>query len=184
MLSLTTITPITPLTLSHERQQDFIPPKKPYSFLAMLDDILQFSAQTLVDNGRLSFWMPTSNDQDQEIGVPTHPYLDIVCVATQVFNKCPSSPFSPRLVQTPEHHTNKSPPPTGSRRLITYKRIPDSQVDPETVKRAKEEAEKTRKDLGRKVDDLNPFRKAYFEGFGTPSACGTPTPGTPSDGEN
>ena len=85
--------------------------KKPYSFLAMLDDILQFSAQTLVDNGRLSFWMPTANDQDQEIGVPTHPYLEIICVATQVFNKCmpcplplSSNPKPLSIILTNTHH--------------------------------------------------------------------------------
>lgn len=72
------------------RDPDFIPPRKPYSFLAMLDNILQFSAETLVDNGRVSFWMPTANDQDQEIAVPTHPYLEIVSVCTQTFNKCSS----------------------------------------------------------------------------------------------
>ena len=54
----------------------------------MLDDILQFAAQTLVDDGRLSFWMPTANGEDQEMAVPTHPYLEIVSVCTQVFNKC------------------------------------------------------------------------------------------------
>lgn len=66
----------------------YLPPKKPYSFMAMLDDILQFSAQTLVDYGRLSFWMPTSNDEDQEIAIPTHPYMELVAVCTQPFNKC------------------------------------------------------------------------------------------------
>jgi tRNA (guanine10-N2)-methyltransferase len=54
----------------------------------MLDGILQFSAQTLVDNGRLSFWMPTANDENQEIPVPSHPYLETVAVCTQTFNKC------------------------------------------------------------------------------------------------
>ena len=72
------------------RDPEFIPPRKPYSFLAMLDDILHFSAQTLVDNGRLSFWMPTANDEQQEVPVPTHPYLEVVAVCTQVFNKCMS----------------------------------------------------------------------------------------------
>ena len=76
------------LTCLSRRDPDFIPPRKPYSFLAMLDDILQFSAQTLVDGGRLSFWMPTANDENQEIAVPTHPYLEVVSVCTQVFNKC------------------------------------------------------------------------------------------------
>lgn len=66
----------------------FIPPKKPYSFLAMLDDILDFAAVSLVDNGRLSFWMPTANDVEQEINVPEHPCLKITSVCTQEFNQC------------------------------------------------------------------------------------------------
>ncbi|RDA87465.1 hypothetical protein CP532_2827, partial [Ophiocordyceps camponoti-leonardi (nom. inval.)] len=67
---------------------DFVPPKKPYSFLAMLDDILAFAAATLVDHGRLSFWMPTANDEDQEIATPSHPRLELVVVCVQSFNKC------------------------------------------------------------------------------------------------
>jgi tRNA (guanine10-N2)-methyltransferase len=67
---------------------DYVPPKKPYSFLAMLDNILVFAADTLVDNGRLSFWMPTANDEQLEIPIPAHPSLEIVHVCLQVFNKC------------------------------------------------------------------------------------------------
>lgn len=58
--------------------------------MVMLDDILNFAANTLVDDGRLSFWMPTANDEDQEIPVPTHPYMEVVVVCTQPFNKCKS----------------------------------------------------------------------------------------------
>ncbi|KAG7287672.1 hypothetical protein NEMBOFW57_007185 [Staphylotrichum longicolle] len=119
------------------KDPDFIPPRKPYSFLAMLDDILQFSAQTLVDGGRLSFWMPTANDENQEIAVPTHPYLEVVSVCTQVFNKW-------------------------SRRLITYRRIPDKEVDPEAMK-----AREVATPVGKSADELNPFRKAYFNKFET-----------------
>lgn len=54
----------------------------------MLDDILDFAAISLVDNGRLSFWMPTANDEDQEIKIPTHPCLEITSVCTQAFNRC------------------------------------------------------------------------------------------------
>ncbi|KAK0643335.1 S-adenosyl-L-methionine-dependent methyltransferase [Cercophora newfieldiana] len=116
---------------------DFIPPRKPYSFVAMLDDILQFSAQTLVDGGRLSFWMPTANDEDQEIPVPSHPYLETISVCTQVFNKW-------------------------SRRLITYRRIPDAEVDQEAMKMWEADKEKL---VGKTADELNPFRKAYFNKF-------------------
>jgi tRNA (guanine10-N2)-methyltransferase len=54
----------------------------------MLDDILDFAALSLVDNGRLSFWMPTANDEDQEIKIPQHPSLEITSVCTQAFNRC------------------------------------------------------------------------------------------------
>ena len=54
----------------------------------MLDDILDFAALSLVDDGRLSFWIPTANDQDQEIKIPEHPCLQITSVCTQPFNKC------------------------------------------------------------------------------------------------
>lgn len=75
------------------RLPDYIPPKKPYSFLAMLNDILSFAAATLLDGGRLAFWMPTSNEEAEEIQPPTHPCLQIVAVCSQDFNKCES--FSP-----------------------------------------------------------------------------------------
>lgn len=121
---------------------DYVPPKKPYSFVAMLDDILQFATDTLVDNGRLSFWMPTANDQDQEIGVPSHPCMELVVVCTQVFNKW-------------------------SRRLITYRRMADSEVDAEVL------AQYQARDLkseGVTADELNPFRRHYFNGFRTEAA--------------
>ncbi|KAI1747405.1 S-adenosyl-L-methionine-dependent methyltransferase [Xylaria castorea] len=119
------------------RDPAFIPPKKPYSFIAMLDDILNFATDMLVDNGRLSFWMPTANDEDQEIAVPTHPCLEVVVVCTQVFNKW-------------------------SRRLITYRRLPDSDVDRSALALRKTQQDQAN---GRSADDLNPFRRHYFRGF-------------------
>jgi len=54
----------------------------------MLGDMLQFAAMFLVDEGRLSLWMPTANDEDLELGIPSHPALDLVAVCVQVFSKC------------------------------------------------------------------------------------------------
>ncbi|KAI0432493.1 S-adenosyl-L-methionine-dependent methyltransferase [Xylaria sp. FL1042] len=119
------------------RDPAFIPPKKPYSFMAMLDDILNFATDMLVDNGRLSFWMPTANDEEQEIAVPTHPCLEVVVVCTQVFNKW-------------------------SRRLITYRRLPDSEVDVSALALRKKQEGQMK---GQSADDLNPFRRHYFRGF-------------------
>ena len=70
------------------RQDKYIPPKKAYSFEAMLDDLLEFAARHLVDDGRLSLWMPTANDEDVELGIPAHPRLELVSVCVQTFNKC------------------------------------------------------------------------------------------------
>lgn len=122
--------------LRSARNEDFVPPKKPYSFVAMLDDILQFASDRLVDNGRLSFWMPTSNDEDQDIPVPTHPCMETVSVCVQVFNKW-------------------------SRRLITYRRILDAEVDATALAQRQERAVTD----GLSADELNPFRRHYFNAF-------------------
>ena len=65
-----------------------MPPRKPYAFDDMLSDVLEFSCLMLVDNGRLSMWMPTANDEDVELLVPTHPSLELMSVCVQPFNKC------------------------------------------------------------------------------------------------
>lgn len=57
----------------------------------MLDDILNFAAVSLVDDGRLSLWMPTANDEEVELGIPMHPCLEVVSVCVQAFNKCKST---------------------------------------------------------------------------------------------
>ncbi|KAF2145596.1 uncharacterized protein K452DRAFT_295202 [Aplosporella prunicola CBS 121167] len=115
-------------------REGFIPPKKPYSFEAMLDDIMEFATDMLVDEGRLSMWMPTANDEDIELAIPTHPYLEIISVCIQPFNKW-------------------------SRRLLTYRRIPDALVD--------KTASWTKREFGNGVhaDELNSFRRRYFQGF-------------------
>lgn len=71
-----------------DRQDGYIPPKRPYSFLAMLEDILQFAADHLIPGGRLCFWMPTANEDFSQLDIPTHPELEIVSVCVQEFNKC------------------------------------------------------------------------------------------------
>lgn len=92
-------------TLAHLKH-DYIPPKKPYSFSRMLDDILEFSANMLVDNGRLCMWMPVAGPVEDELDpeaaetlpemdtaeteytIPTHPSLTLVSVCTQDFTRC------------------------------------------------------------------------------------------------
>lgn len=76
------------------RQDDYVPPKRPYGFLAMLDDIMQFAADHLVPGGRLCFWMPTVNEDFSQLDIPSHPQLQLVSVCVQEFNKCaPSSMY-------------------------------------------------------------------------------------------
>jgi tRNA (guanine10-N2)-methyltransferase len=123
---------------SHEgryKEPNYIPPKKPYSFTAIQDDILAFAVATLVENGRLSMWMPTANDEDVELIIPTHPCLDIVSVCVQPFNKW-------------------------SRRLLTYRKRTESEIPNGALEHVKKEYEK-----GVKADELNDFRRKYFEGF-------------------
>ncbi|CAK7562469.1 MAG: hypothetical protein SEPTF4163_000315 [Sporothrix epigloea] len=127
----------------------FIPPKQPYSFLALLNDLLHFASETLVDHGRLSFWMPTANDELQELPIPSHPCLSLVSVCTQVFNKW-------------------------SRRLITYQRLSDSEVDAEALAAVIEAAATAPRLKGQTANDLNPFRKGYFSKFESPNGPASP----------
>jgi tRNA (guanine10-N2)-methyltransferase len=88
-------------------QEGYIPPRKAYSFVRMLDDILDFSGNMLVDNGRLCMWMPVAGaveevlDEDAdpkaeageaeaEYAIPRHPMLELVSACTQEFNRCMS----------------------------------------------------------------------------------------------
>ena len=54
----------------------------------MLADILNFATVMLVEDGRLSLWMPIANDEDTELAIPTHPALEVVAICVQVFNRC------------------------------------------------------------------------------------------------
>jgi tRNA G10 N-methylase Trm11 len=65
----------------------------------MLNDILEFAATTLKDEGRLAMWMPTANDQEVKIPVPTHVLLEIVSSCVQTFSKCDFTHFLRPIVQ-------------------------------------------------------------------------------------
>lgn len=69
-------------------RKDYVPTKKPYEFNALLDDLLQFSADHLVEGGRLCFWMPVANDDFKEHHIPLHPELKLLSCCIQDFNKC------------------------------------------------------------------------------------------------
>jgi len=116
---------------------DFVAPKRPYSFNRMLDDILEFAARTLVDGGRLAFWMPCANEaMEEEFPVPQHAMLELKHVCVQSFNKW-------------------------SRRLLVYQRVVGEM--PEDLSDVSDSSSKAV--TGMKADDLNQFRRRYFQGF-------------------
>lgn len=126
---------------SHERQfkqEGYIPPKRPYSFTALLDDILSFAASTLAPGGRLAMWMPTANDEDVDLLIPAHPCLSREEVCVQAFNKW-------------------------SRRLLVYRRRHESEVDAAALEVL--EQRNRAYETGTRASDLNDFRRKYFEGF-------------------
>ena len=125
-------------------QDDYVPPKRPYSFLRMLDDILDFSASILVDGGRLCMWMPVAGapenaeplagdaEQDakdsqeaEEYAIPQHPALEVVSECTQYFNKCKETDTF--ILNTADTVA------TGSRRLLTYRRLRDADIDTDAL---------------------------------------------------
>ena len=82
------------------RQDEYIPPKRPYSFEAMLVNILDFAVAYLADNGRLSLWMPTANDEDVVLAIPSHHQLDLISICVQPFKKCLFRPLMLLIVLT------------------------------------------------------------------------------------
>lgn len=77
----------------------YVPPRKPYGFEAMLNDILAFAATTLITDGRLSMWMPTANDENVELVIPMHLNLEVVSVCVQDFGRCWCPPRKSRISQ-------------------------------------------------------------------------------------
>ncbi|KAF2154577.1 tRNA guanosine-2'-O-methyltransferase [Myriangium duriaei CBS 260.36] len=125
--------------------EGYIPPKRPYSFDAMLADILAFAADALVDDGRLCIWIPAENVDTEtgdqtggDLGIPMHPCLHKCSVSTQDFTRW-------------------------SRRLVVYGRLPDSDVDTDAL--VQYNAMKKDKLERGTADELNEFRRRFFEGF-------------------
>ena len=116
----------------------FVAPKRPYSFVQLLDDILDFAARTLVDGGRLAFWMPSANEselgEDEVTIIPQHSLLELKHECVQRFNKW-------------------------SRRLLVYERVSAAEQD-DSVGGVQRLAVN-----GTSADDLNPFRRRYFQAF-------------------
>ena len=119
----------------------FVAPKRPYSFVRMLDDILEFAAMTLVDGGRLAFWMPSANEnefgEEEVTDIPQHRLMELKHECIQRFNKW-------------------------SRRLLVYQRRPGNGVD--NLEMVSEQVKGLTVN-GHRADDLNSFRKRYFQAF-------------------
>lgn len=116
--------PFRALALIIGSADNFVPPKIPYSFDAMLSDILSFAAATLVDDGRLCIWIPAENELEEaaalengaaagdakvaisettlpvkrEVGIPKHPALALVSVSTQAFSRCKLDHTGPSII--------------------------------------------------------------------------------------
>lgn len=124
----------------------------------MLDDILNFGCDMLVDNARLCMWMPTANDEDIELKIPTHPAMQPVSVSVQQFNKCMYL-----LVAMSEHLLQQLTivATAGARRLLTYRRLPDSDIDQEALS----SRQKREYAQGSTASELNSFRRKVCHTF-------------------
>lgn len=136
------------LTFPYSRP-GYIPPKRPYGFEALQRDVLDFAVRSLVPNGRLAMWMPTSNDEAVEFPVPMHPNLEVVAVSVQYFSNCRLKPYS-RARETRRINVMI---PIGARRLMTYRRLPDGEVSDISKGRSKAD------ERGISADELNRFRR-------------------------
>jgi tRNA (guanine10-N2)-methyltransferase len=121
----------------------YVAPKKPYSFDRMLDELLAFAADTLVEDGRLAFWMPSANEDDDVLEIPCHEMLEMVECCVQRFYKW-------------------------SRRLLVYRRKKGGKGEGNGSRGSGRTDRKTEEaPHGKTASDLNPFRRKYFQGFQT-----------------
>lgn len=118
----------------------YVAPKKPYSFERMLDDILAFAADTLVVDGRLAFWMPSANEDEEVLAIPSHKDLYLMECCVQRFNKW-------------------------SRRLLVYRRRRKGEQRAVNGPSTKVEVDNFAD--GKTASELNSFRRKYFQGFQT-----------------
>jgi tRNA (guanine10-N2)-methyltransferase len=95
--------------------------------------------------------MPTANDE-VELDIPLHSCLEIVSVCVQPFNKCESSALAPVCRRILQHSLMNQRLP-GSRRLLTYRRMGDAQIQDIEVSRPRDHPS------GIHANDLNNFRK-------------------------
>lgn len=63
-------------------EKSYLPPCQPYSVVELLTDLLTFSAKTLVQGGRLVFWLPTTNDFKNS-DLPDHPCFKLIANSQQ-----------------------------------------------------------------------------------------------------
>lgn len=89
----------------HERE-NYVPPKRPYELSELADDLLDYAASVLTDQGRLVFWLPTVNDDYSAVDLPQRSDLKLLANSTQSFGKW-------------------------SRRLLTYAKLPSDEVQGE-----------------------------------------------------
>jgi tRNA (guanine10-N2)-methyltransferase len=89
--------------------------------------------------------MPTSSDEEGELAIPMHPNLEVVCVSVQPFNNCKFMERRTASTMLIWH--------LGSRRLITYRRLPEGETSDVSIGRRKADAE------GMHADELNAFRR-------------------------
>lgn len=119
----------------------YVAPKKQYSFERMLHDILGFAADTLVEGGRLAFWMPSANEDEEVLAIPGHWGLELVECCVQRFYRW-------------------------SRRLLVYRRRGIGEGEGQGVNGGSKCEDRGAEFVnGRTASDLNSFRRKYFQGF-------------------
>lgn len=86
--------------LPPHKQQNYIPPTQPYAAEDVMNDLLEFSAQTLREGGRLVYLLPTTYEYT-DADLPRHPHLHLIANSEQKL----TTKYARRLI-TMEKRTN------------------------------------------------------------------------------
>ena len=97
--------------------------------------------------------MPSANDENVTLTIPMQPRLELVSVCVQPFNKWSRRLLTYRKRRSEENDTD-----------ISYS-DEEMKVERKLEGLSVEDRDGTNSEVGKSADDLNSFRKRYFQGF-------------------
>jgi tRNA (guanine10-N2)-methyltransferase len=68
-------------------REKHITPWRPHEIQHVIEDLLDFASKHLLIHGRLVYWLPTTETNEAEGSLMTHPSFRVISTSLQIFGK-------------------------------------------------------------------------------------------------